>query len=425
MMLTRYPRLVLTVLLFINIIAYVDRSMLLGFSPQITQDLGLSNTQFGFLSGAAWVFSYSIMVLVFGTLADRFSRTAIIAGGMLMWSFCTAASGLASGFGEMLAARFLVAAGEAALVPSATAILADLFDERRRSTANGLFFMGIPLGIGLAYVLSGTVGAGMGWRGTFLVLGGLGVTMALGVALVRDAGPRGHAGRGENFLPQLGAVLRCVRRQPALMLVMAGFVVVHLVLAESTFLQLWLVRERGAVEAHIARQIGLLQIVFGCVGAAGGGFAADRLARGSRARLALFPALSTLVCVPLMLASRVVAADSALLYLGLAASAFLPFSVYGSVLSLIQGSVPAHLRASIVGFTMMCLNVVAMALGTVLLGYVSDQLAAAGVAQPLTKVLMGTDVALGLAALCFGLAARHLVMVPASRHGTAAAVREG
>lgn len=407
-MLTRYPRLVLAALLFINIVAYIDRSMLLGFSPQITRDLGLTNTEFSFLSGAAWVFSYSAMVLVFGTLADRFSRTRIIAGGMLVWSFCTAASGLADGLGALLAARFLVAAGEAALVPSATAILADLFDPRRRSTANGLFFMGIPLGIGLAYLLSGTAGAVFGWRATFMALGALGVAIACALALLRDAGPRGDAAHAENVLPQLGAVWRCVGGQPALMLLLAGFVLVHLVLAQNSFLQLWLVRERGAEQAQIAQHIGLLQILFGCVGAAGGGFAADRLARGSRSRLALFPVVSTVLCLPLMLASRLAANDSALLYAGLAASAFLPFSIYGSVLCLIQGSVPVRLRASIVGFTIMCVNVLALALGTLLLGLLSDRLAAAGAASPLTTVMFGSDLAVGVAIVCFALAARVL-----------------
>lgn len=409
-MLTRYPKLSLAALLLINIVAYIDRSMLLGFSPQITHDLGLSNTQFGFLSGAAWVFSYSAMVLVFGTMADRYSRTTIIAGGMLAWSFCTAASGLANSFATLLAARFLVAAGEAALVPAATAILADLFDEGKRSTANGLFFMGIPLGIGCAYLLSGTVGAGFGWRGTFLLLGALGVAMAFAVALVRDAGARQHAARGENFFPQLNAVLRCVRGQPGLALVVAGFVLIHLVLAQSTFLQLWLVRERGVAASEIARQIGLLQILFGCLGAAGGGLVADRLARGTRWRLALFPLLAAAACLPLMLLSRWAPAHSLPLYLGLAASAFLPFSVYGSVLSLIQGSVPHQLRASVVGFTMMCLNVLAMALGTLLLGYLSDRLGAAGLPQPLTLVMLGADLALLPAMLCFGLAARRLAL---------------
>lgn len=407
-MLKRYPRSVLGVLLLINIVAYVDRSMLVGFSPQITHDIGLDNTQFGFLSGVVWVFAYSLMVLFFGTLADRFSRTRIIAAGMLVWSLCTVASGLAQNFEQMVLARFLVAAGEAALVPAATALLADLFDGRHRSTANGLFFMGIPLGIGLAYLLSGAVGPQIGWRGTFIALGVIGVLIAVLLAFVRDDGASGECEQGEAFLPQMRAILEQLRGQPALLWVIVGFVAVHLVFAQASFLQLWLVRELGAEEAGIARQIGVLQIAFGCLGAAAGGIAADRLARGQRARLALFPALMLLLCLPLMLISRFVDLGSPLLYAGLAASSLLPFSVYGSTLSLLQGSVPHTLRASIVGFTMMCLNVIAIALGSLLIGVLSDHLVSLGSQRPLTLVLLGSDLLVGLALLGFLLAARAL-----------------
>lgn len=407
-MLKRFPRTVLGVLLLINIIGYVDRSMLLGFSPQITQDIGLSNTQFGFLSGAVWVFSYSVMVLVFGSMADRFSRTRIIACGMLIWSLCTVFSGLAQNFEQMVLARFMVAAGEAALVPAATALLADLFDDRHRSTANGLFFMGIPLGVGLAYVLSGTLGAEIGWRGTFMGLGVVGVLIALSLLFVRDDGSAANAAHGEAFLPQMRAILAALRSQPALCFAIAGFVIVHLVYAQSSFIQLWLVRELGASEASIARQIGILQILFGCLGAVGGGIAADRLAHGVGARLAGFPALSLLICLPLMLLGRFVELGSPLLYVGLAASFFLPFSVYGSTLSLIQGSVPHSMRASIIGFTMMCLNVVAIALGTVTLGFASDWLAGTGHPAPLQSVLVASDVLIGLALVCYLMTVRAL-----------------
>ncbi len=407
-MLKRYPRCVLGVLLLINVFAYIDRSMLMGFSPQITQDIGLDNTEFGLLSGAVWVFAYSLMVLFLGTLADRCSRTRIIAGGMLVWSLCTAASGLAQNFEQMVLARFLVAAGEAALVPAATALLADLFDGRHRSTANGLFFMGIPLGIGLAYLLSGAVGPQVGWRGTFIALGVIGVLLATLLAFVRDDGAGGESAHGEAFLPQMQAILEQLRCQPALLWVIAGFVAVHLVFAQASFLQLWLVRELGAEEAGIARQMGVLQILFGCLGAAGGGIAADRLAHGLGRRLALFPALMLLICLPLMLASRFVELGSPLLYVGLAASFLLPFSIYGSTLSLLQGSVPQQLRASIVGFTMMCLNVIAIALGSLLIGALSDHLATLGHSRPLTLVLLGSDLLVGLALPCFLRAARAL-----------------
>lgn len=407
-MLKQHPRSVLSVLLFINIFAYIDRSMLLGFSPQIIHDIGLSDTQFGFLSGAVWVFSYSLMVLFLGTLADRFSRTRIIAGGMLVWSVCTAASGLADNFEHLLMARFLVAAGEAALVPSATALLADLFDGRHRSTANGLFFMGIPLGIGSAYLLSGNVSADVGWRGTFIALGVIGVAISLVLAFVKDEGGATKLEHGEAFFPQMRAILAALRSQPALRYAIAGFVVVHLVFAQSSFTQLWLVRDLGADGASIARQIGLLQIFFGCLGAAGGGIAADRLAHGMRARLAFFSALMLLICLPLMIAARFADLHSPLLYIGLAASFFLPFSVYGSTLNLIQGSVPHHMRASIIGFTMMCLNILAIALGTLVAGFISDQLAAAGYAAPLTAVMLGGDLLIGVAILCYVMAARAL-----------------
>lgn len=408
-MLKQHPRSVLVVLLLINIFAYIDRSMLLGFSPQIIHDIGLSDTQFGFLTGAVWVLSYSVMVLFLGTLADRFSRTRIIAGGMLVWSVCTAASGLADNFEHLVMARFLVAAGEAALVPSATALLADLFDGKHRSTANGLFFMGIPLGIGLAYLLSGSVGADIGWRGTFIALGVVGVVISLALAFVRDEGGATAFEHGEAFFPQMRAILEALRTQPALRNTIAGFVVVHLVFAQSSFTQLWLVRDMGADEASIARHIGFLQILFGCLGAAGGGIAADRLAHGVRSRLASFPALMLLICLPLMIASRFAGLDSPLLYVGLAASFFLPFSVYGSTLSLVQGSVPHQMRASIIGFSMMCLNVLAIAGGSLLFGLLSDRLHAAGQAAPLTTLMVGFDLLIALAVVFYLLAARSLV----------------
>lgn len=405
-MLSRYPRAALGALLILNIIGYLDRSMLMGFSPQITKDLGLTNTQFGFLSGAVWVLSYSVMVLVLGTLADRVSRTRLIAGGMLVWSACTAASGYAGSFEQMVVARFLVAAGEAALVPAATAILADIFDGRHRSTANGVFFMGIPLGVGAAYLLSGTIGAGLGWRDTFLALGIVGVLLSLIVATVPDVQRKAEQEVGENFLPQMKAILATLRRQPAIVLIIAGFVIVHLVYAQNSFIQLWLVRERGFEEAAIARYIGVLQIAFGCLGAVGGGIAADRLAKGHASRMALFPAVCVALCLPLMIAGHLADARSAWIYIGLAASFLLPFSIYGSSLSLVQGSVPHSMRASVIGFSMMCLNVLAMALGTVTLGFASDRLAAAGNATPLTAVLVGSDLAIGVALVLFLIAAR-------------------
>ena len=405
-MIQRHPRLLLAFFLLINIIAYIDRSMLLGFSPQITRDLSLSNTQYGFLSGMVWVFSYSAMVVVFGALADRVSRTRLIAVGMLIWSACTAASGMAEDFGHMVAARLIVASGEAALVPSATALLADLFDAKGRSSAHGLFFTGIPLGISLSYVLSGTVGADLGWRHTFLGLGVLGVACAVPLWFIKDTLIDGSRPHTQGQRRTAAAILRELADRPAVIFTILGVVLVHLAMAEVSFLQLWLVRERGADPAELAQRIGGLQILFGCLGAAGGGWCADRLAAKSRKGLALLPVLLLAICVPIMFASRFVPLHNPILYAGIAAQAFLSFGIYGGSFALIQGGVPSWMRSTAVGITMMLLNIFAISFGGLVAGYLSDLLARAGNTAPLTLVLAVMDLFVGLAIPAYLAAAK-------------------
>lgn len=238
-MLQSFPRLVLGVLLFINVIGYIDRAMLLGFSPQITGDLQLSNTQFGLLTGAVWVLSYGVMTVICGSMADRYSRTRLISVGMFIWSACTAASGMADTFGHMVLARMLVASGEAALVPAGTSLIADLFNAKNRSTANGLFFTGIPLGIGIAYLLSGTLGVSIGWRNSFILLGVAGAAISIVLWFIKDDLPRRGDDHGESGAPaqkitakmQALAVLRTFAERPVLIFTLIGFVCVHFAVA--------------------------------------------------------------------------------------------------------------------------------------------------------------------------------------------------
>ncbi|EHP41323.1 major facilitator transporter [Cupriavidus basilensis OR16] len=250
--------------------------MLLGFSPQIIKDLALSNAQYGFLVGAVWVLSFGFMALFMGTLADRFSRTRVIAAGVLIWSLCTWASGHAQSFEQMVVAHFFVASREAALVPAAVALLAELFAEKRRGTAMGLFFMGIPLGIGCSFLLAGVLGAMHGWRTTFYVLGVIGTAIASLLALLKEERSQlAPQERGAAFVPQVLAVLRIVGGDRALRFMIVGFVMAHLVFASLSFTQLWLVNERGMGATGIATRIGALQLVFGTLGAAVGGVMGD------------------------------------------------------------------------------------------------------------------------------------------------------
>jgi predicted MFS family arabinose efflux permease len=403
----RSPAAVLITLLVIHMLAHIDRNMLLGFSPQITRDLALSNAQYGFLAGAVWVLSFGFMAVFMGSLADRFSRTRVMAVGILIWSACTAASGAAQSFEQMVAARLLVATGEAALVPAAVSLLIDLFQARRAGTAVGLFFMGIPLGIGLSFLLAGTLGASHGWRDTFFMLGVIGVVIGLPMLLLQDKrGVHGDAERGAPFAQQLRNVIAALRATPTVLLTITGFVLVHFAFVGLAFAQLWLVRERGFDAAAIARQIGGLQIVFGILGAVVGGVLSDRLARRIKGGHAGFMVLLIAICGPLMVAYRFAPAGSALFYIGMCAGFFLPLAAYGPSLALIQGLTPDRMRSTVTGFTMLLINVFAIAIGNLAVGTVSDSMTAAGSTHALTAVLLATDVLVMGAALFFILAAR-------------------
>jgi len=411
-MMKRHPWLVLATLLLLHVIAHIDRNILLGFSPHITAELALSNTQFGVLVGPVWVLSYGLMAPFLGSLADRYSRPRIMAGGIAVWSLCTAASGFAHHFGQIALARFFVASGEAALVPAALALLGDVFDERRHGTAAGVFFMGIPLGIGLAFVLAGHVGATLGWRGTFTALGLIGVVVAVPLAFVRDERSNRAHEVGQPLFAQLRSVAAALRASPRIALALAGFITVQLIHAAFSFYQLWLVRERGLDPETIARQIGVMQMVCGTLGALLGGVLADPLAARLRGGHPAVLALLVAVGGPLILLQMFVEPGGALFYLGMAASFFLPLATCGSALAIIQSELPTSMRATAVGVTILGINVFAIALGNLAAGATSDWLTQAGHGNPLTAVLIGMYAAVMGSLAMFVAAARRPAVGP-------------
>ena len=152
-------------LTILNVMNFVDRQLLASFSNYIVPDLGLSNTQFGLLTGLIFLTFYSVAGLFMGTLADRVNRTRFIALGVGLWSLLTAASGMAKGFLSLAAPRMLIGVGESILTPTAMSLLADRFPAHRLGFASGFYYMGVPIGVGVSLLI---VGNDSGWSSFFL-----------------------------------------------------------------------------------------------------------------------------------------------------------------------------------------------------------------------------------------------------------------
>lgn len=167
----------LIVLLVVHVFNYVDRQALGLLMQDIKVDLGLTDTQLGFLSGIAFALFYSVMGIPLARWADRGNRVAIITIATALWSAMVALSGLAGSFLQLLLIRVGVAVGEAGCFPPAHSLIADYFTRAERPRAVAIFMLGSPLSVIAGYFLAGWLNEFYGWRMTFMLLGlpGLGL----------------------------------------------------------------------------------------------------------------------------------------------------------------------------------------------------------------------------------------------------------
>ena len=169
--------LALALLLAINLFNYIDRQVLSAVLPKLELDADLFDPsdpwlkfKLGWLT-TAFLVTYMLASPVFGRLGDTWSRWSLVGIGVILWSLASGGSGLATGFWMLLLTRCLVGVGEAAYGPVAPAMLSDLYPERRRGRILAWFYLAIPVGSALGFVIGGAVAdTAWGWRGAFQVV---------------------------------------------------------------------------------------------------------------------------------------------------------------------------------------------------------------------------------------------------------------
>src|SRR5512141_1530617 len=191
-----YRRYALGLLLAVNLLNYIDRQVLFAVFPLIKIDLRLSDTALGFL-GSAFMLSYMLFAPLFGWLGDHWSRTRLASGGLVVWSLATALAGFAPGYRTLLTARATVGVGEASFGTVSPGLIADFFPKEHRGRVLAWFYVAIPVGSALGYLLGGVLGQRYGWHAAFLLVGVPGLLLAIPIALLRTP-PRG----GDDALPR-------------------------------------------------------------------------------------------------------------------------------------------------------------------------------------------------------------------------------
>ncbi len=165
----------LALLFVINLFNYIDRQVLSAVLPILRRDGSLFEPtdswlrfKLGLLT-SAFLVSYTLLSPVFGWFGNSGRRWWVVGVGVLVWSLASGSSGLATGYVMLLLTRCLVGVGEAAYGPVAPSMLSDLYPVARRGKVMALFYLAIPVGSALGFVIGGQIGENLGWRTAFLV----------------------------------------------------------------------------------------------------------------------------------------------------------------------------------------------------------------------------------------------------------------
>ena len=169
---------ILALLTGLNFLNYIDRAVVAAVVKPMKGELDLTNFEVGLLN-SAFLIGYFLTAPWFGARADKGSRKGLIAFGVLIWSLATIASGLAQGFWPLLAARIAVGIGEASYATLAPTIIDDLTPAGGKGKALSIFYLAIPLGYAMGYILGGAIAQNWGWRTAFFVAGGPGILLAV------------------------------------------------------------------------------------------------------------------------------------------------------------------------------------------------------------------------------------------------------
>jgi MFS family permease len=396
----------LAVLTVINILNFVDRQLLPSFANFIKPELGLTDTQYGLLTGLFFIIFYAVAGLFMGVLADLVHRPRLIAGAIALWSLLTAASGAARGFVSMAIPRALIGVGESALTPAAMSLLADRFKPSALGLAAGIYYLGVPIGAGASLLVAGYLGPAIGWRNCFYLLGGIGLAFAVAMLFVRDPRAAPVHRREPGFAAQLHLLIGALARSPALVATITGGVALHIAIGAAGFDQLWFVEERGYDRAEIAKITGFITVVGGVAGNLFGGFIGDwwqrNMASGRPMMLFwMFVALS-----PFAILYRIVPAETPLFYFGMGIGIFQLAAFYGPTFSTVQELAPPSARATVTAFYILCLNAIGLGIGITGAGILVDMLRARGADQPYSQALLIFTLVSTIAIPAFFLAGR-------------------
>jgi len=366
----------LGVLVVVYTFNFIDRQILSILLEPIKQDLGLSDSALGMLTGFAFALFYATLGIPIARFADRSNRRNLIAWALAIWSAMTAVSGLAQNFWHLLLARIGVGVGEAGCSPPAHSMLADYFPKENRATALGIYSLGIPFGILFGFIAGGWLNEFFGWRVAFFIVGVPGLLLAILVRFTLREPPRGMAeGRvADEEQPTIMETFRFLWSKRSFRhMAVGGGLTAFVGYGVITWVPSFLIRSYDMNTGDVGTYLGLILGIPGGIGIALGGYLADRYgARDTRWYLWIV-SVALIASTPLFFGvylSNTAFASLMFLILPILLGNFYQATTFSQT----QGLVSLRMRSVAAAVLLFILNMIGLGAGPQAVGILSDVL---------------------------------------------------
>ena len=367
---------VLWMLCLVYVLNFICRQMPAVLAKSIEDSLHITDGEFGLISGLFFALFYTSISIPIGFIADKTSRSKVLAIACAIWSAATFACGMAATYVQFALAYMAVGFGEAGGVPPSYAIIADYFPPGRRGTALGIYNLGPPIGAALAIAFGATIASTYSWELAFQAVGAAGIVVVLAILLIvrepvkggLDNLSREQAAQKAKFWSTFTNFFS----KPTLLLAALGSGFTQIVTyGMGNFTVLFLIREKGMTHGEIAVYYALVV----AIAMSGSMFVSGRLidffSRRSKQAYALVPGIALIFALPCYVGFVWAPVWTVALWF-LAGTFFLNFFYLSSSVTLVQQEVRPDQRVMSGALLLLVMNFMGLGLGPTYVGVASD-----------------------------------------------------
>lgn len=403
---------IVTLLGVISAFNFVDRSVF-GLNLQLIKDeMAISDTMLGIISGIVFVAFYSLLGLPVARLADRFSRKKILAIGFVFWSAMTAATGFVTNAWQLALTRFLMGAGESTGFAPPNAMVADLFTKANRRLGMGTYRAIAALGGIVLFPLVGWITLHYGWRASFVMMALPALVLAPLLVLTVREPVRGAADPGGPKKMNAGTWKQALKfllgSRSFVFMIIGGVCMATTVHTNGTWSSAFLMRVHDLDPAQVGQLQGFLRQPMAFAGGLLGGYLTDRLSRRDERWRMWLPAAACLAVGPMEMAF-LFGTTSGVWMTGLALTSLFGMMQMSPIFAACLDIAKPHMRATATAFFLLVINLVGDMVGPVTIGALNDTIFAGHGDEAIRYSMIFGAVTASLAGVFFFLGARYIV----------------